>query len=307
MLRNQAGVGGVGTYWVSLVAGGLVEDDSGHLTPRGAALGDIFLKPNATPDRAKLLRVLGGEDVNLPGEVLAEWGRVAHLSAASIREQALLADALLEPGAHRRMAESMQAADATTSDGESFGQLEDQLRTLQNPLSNRLASVLAVTRSFESLHRALLYQFNQVLALGHHRPVPIKDIKIDSVEVPLLRLGDELKGALVRQAEFLPASVADVVRRFSLAVEPVVSAKNDADLVRSLVRHHERVQGGKFDASRQPKLPWVETRGNDVVVAPRYSLDERPEPPGAGAFTHPYRIEQFAGMLREAGAWEPST
>ena len=38
MLRNQAGVGGVGTYWVTLVAGGLVEDDSGALTPRGEDL-----------------------------------------------------------------------------------------------------------------------------------------------------------------------------------------------------------------------------------------------------------------------------
>ena len=31
MLRNQGGVGGVGTYWVTLVAGGLIESDSGTL------------------------------------------------------------------------------------------------------------------------------------------------------------------------------------------------------------------------------------------------------------------------------------
>ena len=38
MLRNQAGVGGI--YRVTLVAGGLVEDDSGALTPRGENLAE---------------------------------------------------------------------------------------------------------------------------------------------------------------------------------------------------------------------------------------------------------------------------
>ena len=56
MLRNQVGVGGVGTYWVTLVAGGLVEDDAGRLTPRGTKLADIFLSHRATPDRADLVR-----------------------------------------------------------------------------------------------------------------------------------------------------------------------------------------------------------------------------------------------------------
>lgn len=120
------------------------------------------------------------------------------------------------------------------------------------------------------------------------------------------QLGDDLKEALVRGAEFLPHSVSEAVHGFSLAVEPAVRAANDLALVRDLIRHHERVQAGKLDASRQPKLSWVEARGNDVVVSPRYALDERPERPANGVFTHPYRIEQFAGMLREAGAWEPA-
>ena len=306
MLRNQAGVGGVGTYWVTLVAGGLVEDDAGSLTPRGIALAEAFLKHRATPDRSALLRVLGGNDVSFPESVLAEWGRSAHLAASSKREQALLADALLEPGAHRRMATAMQAASSTASDGDTFRQLGKHLRTLHDPLSNRLAAVLDVASSFENLHRELLHQFSQLRAIGYRRPVPMKDIVLDSGMVSLGQLGDDLKEALVRGAEFLPHSVSEAVHGFSLAVEPAVRAANDLALVRDLIRHHERVQAGKLDASRQPKLSWVEARGNDVVVSPRYALDERPERPANGVFTHPYRIEQFAGMLREAGAWEPA-
>ncbi len=118
MLRNQAGVGGVGTYWVTLVAGELVEDEAGALTPRGAKLADAFLQSRATPDRAHLVQVIGGKDVQFPTSVLAVWGSAANLGAASPRERQVLADALLEPEAHRRMASAMQATEADTSDGE---------------------------------------------------------------------------------------------------------------------------------------------------------------------------------------------
>ena len=47
------------------------------------------------PDRASLLRVISGEDIAVAESVLADWGRVTHLGAASTREQRLLADALL--------------------------------------------------------------------------------------------------------------------------------------------------------------------------------------------------------------------
>ena len=304
MLRNQAGVGGVGTYWVALVAGGLVEDDAGALTPRGADLADAFLQHRETPDRAGLLQVISGKDSAFAESVLADWGRVAHLGAASRREQRLLADALLKPDTHRRMASAMRATGATASDGDTFRLLGEHLSEQQGQLSDRLAAVLAVALSFEGLHRELLYRFNQVRASGYHRPVPLKSFQLADGDVTLALLGDALKGALAQYCVRLPHSVNDAVHGFSLAVESAVRARNDRELVRDLIRHHERVQAGKLDASRQPKLPWVELRGNDVVIAPRYALDERPAKLGSAELTHPYRIEQFTDMLRETGAWE---
>ena len=101
--------------------------------------------------------------------------------------------------------------------------------------------------------------------------------------------------------------MAEAVRDFSLAVDPTVRARNDTELVRGLIRHHERAQAGKLDASRQPKRPWVELRGNNAVIAPRYALDERPGKPGSAELTHPYRIEQFTHMLRDAGEWDSAS
>lgn len=307
MLRNQAGVGGVGTYWVTLVAGGLVEDDAGALTPRGTKLADAFLQPQATPDRASLVRVIAGKDFQFPTSVLADWGSVANLGAASRREREVLADALLEPDAHRRMASAMRATGADTSDGDTFRLLGEHLCTQGDPLSDRLTAVLAVASCFENLHRELLYRFEQVLASSeHHRPVALKNIHLAAGDSSLVHLGDALKEALMQHRARLPHTVAEAVHVFSRNVEPAIRARNDAELVRSLIRHHERVQAGKLDASRQPKRPWAELNGNEARIDPRYAPDGKPAKPDNTAFTHPYRIEQLTQMLREVGVWEPS-
>lgn len=303
MLRNQAGVGGVGTYWVTLVAGGLVEDDSGALTPRGEDLADTFLRHKAAPDRARLCRVINGEDIMFSKCELAKWGKVAHLGAASRREQRLLANALLEPDEHRRMLSAMQATDATASNRDTFRLLSEHFRAQRDPL----AAVLTVASAFEYLHSELLFRFNQVLASDYRRPVPLNTLQLRRGNGSLACPGDALKRALERHGRRLDRSVAEAVCDFSLAVDPVVRTRNDSDLVRELIRHHERVQAGKLDASRQPKQPWVELDGNNAVIAPRYALDERPGKPGSAELTHPYRIEQFRYMLRDAGEWESAS
>ena len=304
MLRNQVGVGGVGTYWVTLVAGGLIENDSGALTPRGAELGDVFLRLKSTPDRTDLRRVLGGENVTFKDSVLISWGRSSHLGAASRREQRMLADALLEPDAHRRMATATQATSATESNGTSFRKLAKQLRKQGDSLAKQLAAVISVALSFESLHRDLLYRFNQVLAAGYHGRVRLSGIEFAGRFASLAQRADGLQRSLAKHQNRLPKSVATAVHAFSLAAEHAVRSRNDEELALNLIRYHERVQAGKLDVSRQPKRSWAEITGNEISIAPRYALEDGPARPDSNQLTHPYRIEQFTGMLREAGQWE---
>lgn len=80
MLKNQAGVGGIGTYWVTLVQGGLVEDASARLTDRGKALAEAYLSTKGMPPKAKLLAALTGtKKAALTVEELADWGAVGSL------------------------------------------------------------------------------------------------------------------------------------------------------------------------------------------------------------------------------------
>ena len=182
--------------------------------------------------------------------------------------------------------------------------LSKYLRAQRDPL----AAVLAVACSFENLHRELLYRFNQVLASDCQRSVPLKSLQLRRGNGSIDRLADTLKKVLERHGTGLDRSVAEAVRDFSAAVDPAVRARNDAQALRELIRHHERVQSGKLDASRQPKRPWVELRGNNhAEIAPRYALDDRPGKPGGAEFTHPYRIEQFVHMLCDAGELESAS
>ena len=201
------------------------------------------------------------------------------------------------------MQSAMQATDATASDRDTFRLLSKHLGTQQDPL----AAVLTVASAFEDLHRELLYRFNQILASDCRRPVPLQELPAPPRKRVARPSGRRAQGALERHGIRLDRSVAEAVRDFSLAVESVVRTRNDTELVHELIRHHERVQAGKLDASRQPKRPWVELRGNNAVISPRYALDETPGKPGSAELTHPYRIEQFTHMLRDAGEWESAS
>lgn len=306
MLKNQAGVGGVGTYWVTLVQGGLVEDASARLTARGEALADAYLSTKGTPPPAKLLAALAGVKGAMSVEELTAWGAVGSLDAsvAGGPERRHLLDALLESETHRRMATALGGAPRAHSRDDCFMELQERLAASHDELAATLATIVAVTRPFEALHAALLDRFDRLRSADTNgRPVA-SDIAAGLAGAPgaIGDLAVALRAALDENPG-LPRGVASPVRQFLVAVEPVCQAKDAPSLMVALLKHHERVQSGKSDPSRQPKLPWVELRPREILVSPRFALDALPVPRPAGAFTHPYRVEPFAAMLTELDGW----
>ena len=305
MLKNQAGIGGVGTYWVTLVAGALVEDAPGSLTPRGELLADTFLRLRNTPNRANLRKVLAGDNLQFSSETLARWGEIANLdlSGASPRERRLLTDALLEPVEHRLVRAALRNSAEARSTDKGFILLHDGLLKQNDPRARRLAAVVAIARPFEALHAALLDCFDRMITADiHGQPIPLNVVAgLAGNPRPLADRWTALQISLNSHNEMLPPSVAAAMRAFLLAVKPAAKACDAMELTIELVRHHERVQAGKLDASRLPKQPWLKRVDDSLVVAPRFALDEVPAPRNEGEFTHPYRLESFAGMLDEVG------
>lgn len=309
LLKNQAGVGGIGTYWVAMVSGGLVDDASAQLTHRGVELAEAFLARSQLP-RKELQAVLAGKQPRFTREQLEAWGGGVNLGFASIREgeRILLADALLEPLSHRRIAAALNGEKHATSDQRGFQRLHKHLVAQRESVATQLAAVVTVIQAFEAVHTPLLDRFDCLRSASIHGAPVSLGIAAGRVGLPhdLIERGEALQQAISAPEGPLPVVVAQCTREFLAAIQPILHATTAEEFVRHLVRYHERVQGGKFDASRQPKQPWVALVGNSgtsIKIAPRFALDERPLPRDEGSFTHPYRLEAFSGMLTEARGW----
>lgn len=309
LLKNQAGVGGIGTYWVALVSGGLVDETSAQLTRRGVELAEAFLARCQLP-RKDLQAVLGVKRPRFTREQLEAWGHCANLSAEGIRkdEQTLLADALLEPLSHRRIAAALNGEKHAKSDRRCFGRLHRHLLAQHESGATHLAAVVTVVQAFEAVHTPLLDSFDRLRSTSiHGAPVAIREAAgLLGLPDGLIQLGEALQQAIAAPAGALPAVVISTARGFLAAIQPILDATTADEYVRQLVRHHGRVQGGKLDASRQPKQPWVAFVGDreaSIKIAPRFALTELPLPREDGSFTHPYRVEAFAGMLTQANGW----
>lgn len=306
LLSNQAGVGGVGTYWVTLVNGGLVEDASAKLTERGGLLADELLKGLGRAASDRLRGVLAGDVVNFTEDEFVRWGKVASLdvSTASSVERRGLSDALLEPRTQRQLSAAIDAPRHARSSPDAFIHLERRLKKQNDPLATQMAAVMEVTRAFESVHSGLLDQFDRLLSLDS-RGVPValeKATRVVDGTTELAVRGISLRDRLDNSVE-LPRSIVHAVRQFLSSVQPALDAGSPRQLVLELCKHHEQVQGGKLDVSRQPKQPWVALQDGAIVVAPRFARDEFPDRRGAN-FTHSYRIESFSGMLSEVSVPE---
>lgn len=302
LLKNQAGVGGVGTYWVSMVNGGLVEDASAELTDRGALVAEGFLKRLGAASRQTLLGILAGDKSPLSREELIRWGKHASLdvSSGSAAEIRGLRDALLEPKTHRLMSMAIHATSNPDSTRNGFMSMERALRKQKDDTAGRMAAVMETTRAFESVHAGLLDRFDRLRALDM-RGFPV-DRKVAAAAIggsgDLPARSQELDRCLTKLPD-LPKEVAAPVRQFFQNVRPILEAPSGDALLREICLHHDRVQAGKLDASRQPKQPWVQLQDGHLTVSPRFAIDGGQAPREATAFTHPYRIESFAGMLSE--------
>jgi hypothetical protein len=86
---------------------------------------------------------------------------------------------------------------------------------------------------------------------------------------------------------------------FALAIDRCSSHRQVLD--ETLQRHH-RVQSGKLDGG-VAKRDWVAFDDGDKLLrpSPQFQCSEPPPQPTGTYLTHPYRLEQFVGMLSESG------
>lgn len=312
MLKYQSRTGAVGTYWTSMVGGQLVHEDTGALMKEGWELAKTFPElPLQSTDRENLANNYKIKQISVCLEDLLEWGKECHLVAAKRNERRLLADALRADDRRDLVAQALETLHSEKELPTEWNipwikRLRRNLSSIHEADSLGLPIVIDAIVCIEQFHEAVLTMFNTLLWWGTinsneslHSLLNnngFKDI-IEQARVKsrlLLEFYDTTKEINIQKKDIRTAIEGFV----SFARDIERSPSNDV-VVDETLRRHRQVQSGKLDGGVQ-KRDWIACDGRRLLrPSPRFQINDQPLMPDGKWFTHPYRLEQFVGMLRE--------
>ncbi len=305
-LKYQERTGAVGTYWMALVAGHLIDPDSGQLLHEGKSLARKFVAlPLSEKELERLADPARATSVTLPKQRLLEWAQQCHLAAANPGEKQLLRELLVGQPARGCIARALAGFGAKLPerwDVAAWKRLRVQLTADAEATRHYLPGVIDAICALEAFHEAALNVFETILWWG---TTSSQSSLTDLASDPQLAAGANRTRLVARDLQTFFQSCESVQARKALtslqgwALE-LEHCKTARELLEAIWQRHRKVQEGKVDGGI-PKKPWLSMHqgGQVLCPAPRFQRFERPSPANGDSFTHPYRIESFIDMLRE--------
>lgn len=263
LLSSQARYGMLAIYGSLADKLRLASNDDYQLTEPGRKLGEAFLRETDIPAAIRSAVV---KPKSIPVDVLAGWGRRAHVNAPyGAVERATLVDVLQQDPTRRRMCEHFRALPRGSEESELhwFGRM---LPAIEASTDRDLAEALRAILAYETAFGALLAAFQRVLRFCQAPPFQY-ELAHAASDAPLMRLHAsmpevhaELDRAFseVQSARFQEGlDRAGDVRRFVAAATAMKSAP---DFVAAVLQRHREVLAARLSGGR-PKMPWVEIVG----------------------------------------------
>jgi hypothetical protein len=305
-LKYQERTGAVGTYWMALVAGHLIDRDTGQLLNEGRRLAKEFSSPPLSgKDLERLSDPLKAPDVRLPRNELLNWAENCHLGAARSSEKQLLRDLLVGQASRgclgralSRFGEGLPGTWIVSA----WRKLKGKLAADAEASRYHLPVVIDGIFALEAFHEAALAVFQTLLWWGTELPQhTVTELAGD----PQFGIAVERTRGTARELRaFFQTCECKETRKAlqnlqELALE-LESCKTTRDLLEAVRKRHRKVQEGKLDGG-VPKSEWlsVTQAGQVLRPAPRFQRLDRPPPAIGKVLTHPYRIEAFIEMLSE--------
>lgn len=306
MLKSQARTAGAATYWTLLFGGELVLGD-GVLTREGQQLAKEFpLPPLSERDLERVADPVSAQRVSIPLQDLESWGNACHLGNARKAETELLANALRCDDRRDAMAKALVAFAAERPlpdmwDLPALKRLRSHLAADEQATRLALPIVIDAIAALERFHEAALAVFENLLWWGTEN----SDRSVDELlsDKNFREATDSTRERAAGLAEFTSSCnelpIRRAVQEFTTFAIDLNRARDTRAVFDELLWRHHRVQSGKIDGGA-PKNDWVTVSAGSIVrPAPRYQKSERPRAVRGRELTHPYRLEQFVGMLRE--------
>jgi hypothetical protein len=310
MLKYQGRTGGVGTYWTTLVGGELVDPDTGALIQEGVELGDEFPQPPLEErEVAKLARPASAHRVAMSTEDLAGWAEECHLSVATPREKDRLTEALTADDRRESVAQALgslalEEGLPDTWDVPWLLLLKKQLARIITAERLGLPAVVQAVVVTEQFHEAALAVFECALWWGtEHSSDPVdRLISKDLFARAEVRTRETARSLLEFWATCDRLEVRRAIESLNSFAQLMDRVNTPRQVLDGTMHRHHSVQTGKLDGGA-PKRDWIILDGGSRVLrpSPRYQRSRAPAQPVGSVLTHPYRLEQFVGMLRENG------
>lgn len=306
LLLQQARYGMLGIYGSVADNLKLVARSEIELTEPGRRLGEAFIRDTKMPEPIRAAVV---KPRSVPRELLASWGRRAHVNAAyGAAEATGLADAMDQDPTRQRMGSHLRAHPLHTAEPE-LNRLARISVALSGTLDRDLAEATRAILAYEEAYRALLLVFFRVLWFCQRPPFSfdLAYANTDGVHKKVFSAANTFASKL--DAAFSEGSTANFqkgldragdVRQFVASAAACASA---AELVEVVLARHRNVLGARLAGGR-PKMPWVEvingTAKPTLTAAQQMQVEfEGPE----AILVHPYRTsaaDRFYASTGEA-------
>jgi hypothetical protein len=305
-LKYQERTGAIGVYWMALVAGHLIDADTGQLLQEGRRLAREFDGPPLT--EKSLLRLtdpLNSALATLPRADLLDWARRCHLAAAGQAEKQLLRELLVGHARRGCVAQALQALGnelPASWDVPAWRRLRETLARDSEACRHEMPVVIEVICGLEAFHEAALSVFQTLLWWGtEFTGHTVANLAQD----PLLRSAVDRTRQTARDLQILFQTCESRDARKALQTlqewaRQLQECRTARDLLEAVYTRHCKVQEGKLDGG-VPKRAWLSVTQTGQVLAPaaQFQRMQRPPTPEGEYLTHPYRLEAFIEMLRE--------
>jgi hypothetical protein len=307
LLKFQSRTGAVGTYWNALVAGQLVDADTGSLAAEGLELAEHFPElPLDSKDRGIFADPDRAHRVALPLEDLIAWGEECHLQAAGKKERQQLGEALRADDRRECVSRALgmmvdEIPDAWTT--AELKRLRKILGTLSRAIELGLPVVIDAVLVTEQFHESVLAVFKTLLWWGtQHASKPVADLVSD---IDFRKAANRCRETARNLRGFREScerhDVRDATEGLAGFCFQVDRCGSERELVSEVLDRHHRVQSGKLDGG-MPKRDWIGFDNARLLrPSPRFQRNDQPTPAIGVSLTHPYRLEPYVYMLRENG------
>jgi hypothetical protein len=320
LLSNQVRYGGIGAYSTFLESLHLADMTALSLRPLGEALADAFPPPAAHGLPAMR------DEVRVPVDALAAWGREAHAGALSTEEGRCLRDGLrggeeaeFDDRTRWGMLRLLRAcADADIDESALLSACLARLHdgtdaALVGEVGRRIRLALQAIEPYEHFYQCALFLFDRMRAAATDRGQVLVEA-VATGEMALARAARDMSAAAVKLLSELDstsdhgdlgtasrtlaaAGLVDLARTLAASAgDPLVACQE-------VLRRHARVQEGKFDGGL-PKGPWIrlegEARPTARLTAQRFGIQpNRAAEVWEDVVRHPYRTYGARRFIRQ--------